>query len=522
MMKFFGRRRPRVDTYDEREASYMTTSTRTGGYEIPRESDFRTGEDDTLPDHSIYTLFSNVNMHDDDQSLLERSTVISTATTVKKGVPTPPSRRARQRPVLETNDIRPQLEAYQRNRQSSQSPTDMDSKARALQYFHPEGSPRPNNDDSTERLENIQSPPPVYRFEFASMDELPARKVEEGETSSVHSITFSETEDEIGFEVEDGLPLESFGFVDKEDEDDDHSIHENDDDNVEGSYSSSRDGSEDVSLRVQTTDHDLLHGRSSPGALRLTAEGLQQHEKKTFQEARRQPERHADEFEAWRKEHETRKWYRQKLKEREQKLLKQTTKMQMIPEETKEESKPARCGTSFGQEHSVADVSTAPLAFLQHLNLGRAECEKRRTFSLFRKRDKPRAAEILERERQGARETQRRENHNQRKERERITRRKREYLERQRRNEITSGGALAVSESIDTHQMTSSTMSSVSTSTNTLPNCVLCHNEMRTHIAMPCMHFSFCANCVERLESANIKQCPVCRHPNVNYASVAI
>ena len=53
-----------------------------------------------------------------------------------------------------------------------------------------------------------------------------------------------------------------------------------------------------------------------------------------------------------------------------------------------------------------------------------------------------------------------------------------------------------------------------------LSPCVLCNDAERSHIAMPCMHFYFCANCVERLYEAESPVCPVCSTANVAFARV--
>lgn len=536
----------------------MSRSSRTGGYEIPRETDYQTGEDDTILDRSLYTATDHTN-----NSLLDKSTVISTATTVKQSSGKVQIRKQLQRkrlPVLDTSDIQPKLESYQQNRSSpsfrftpqvvtpqSATPTDGERSTpskwgclsqtsrqeRTSDVYSPDALKglaliaSPDAPDATgSTVERISKMGPAstserstssYRFEFAEMEQQPTtrRRSDDGaENVSVHSISFSQTEEEIGFEVDDPYSLAAATSDDRDDE------------------SSASELSIEVSARIHDlSDSDLLGGRSSPGALRLTSEGLKEHEKKTFQEARRQPEKHADEFEAWRKEHETRKWHRQRLKERERKLSELRTGQSLPKVESQPKAK-AATGTSekkgfvlplpFRAEEGVADLSTAPLVAMQHLQIGRSNSPKKRSFPLFRKKG-PTVEELLERERQLTRESKRLQSVRSRQEKERIALKRRQYLEQQRANEV-AGARLGRTNSTDTPQMTTttSTMSSLSAATPSLPYCVLCLEEVRTHIATPCMHFSFCANCVEDLEAAKKNECPVCRHPNVSYASVAV
>jgi len=513
---------------------------------MARETDFQTGEEDTILDQSLYTTATTggATMN----SLLEKSTVISTATTIKRssGNRRYPRGKPHRRPVLQTGDISPKLQTYQQNRLSSNlSPTvvtpDNSSTAttpqwgnsgkhkrskRKSEFYSPDSSlqglvlvqsPEMTDatEDSTERIHKIE--PSSYRFEFASpMDDVdpPKRSRADPESGSVHSFSFSENEDEIGFELDE---FDMEGTLTRLDV---STYREEPNDGALSSSSSEL--SVDVSARVNISDTELLDGRSSPGALRLTAEGLKHHEKITFQQARRKPEKHSDELEAWRKEHETRKWYRQKLKEREHKLLDLSLQLQENKGNGKENPKKSR-SVSFRSDNDVAELSLAPLAAMQDLNLDKtATTQKKMSFPLFRKRSKASAEELRERERQRAHESKRAEEQKKRLENGRIQWKRREFLEQQRAKEIVTGGVLNPRGSPDTHAMTSSTLSSLSTATPILPNCVLCLEEVRTHIAIPCMHFSFCSNCVKKVQASSKNECPVCRQPNVSYASVAV
>jgi hypothetical protein len=51
-------------------------------------------------------------------------------------------------------------------------------------------------------------------------------------------------------------------------------------------------------------------------------------------------------------------------------------------------------------------------------------------------------------------------------------------------------------------------------------SCVTCKYAERTHVAVPCMHFSFCGDCVGKLKGNNGKRCPVCNKAVEKYSRV--
>lgn len=53
-----------------------------------------------------------------------------------------------------------------------------------------------------------------------------------------------------------------------------------------------------------------------------------------------------------------------------------------------------------------------------------------------------------------------------------------------------------------------------------LSPCVICTSAERTHVAMPCMHFYFCSECVETLYKAECPTCPVCSTTDVVFTRV--
>jgi len=70
----------------------------------------------------------------------------------------------------------------------------------------------------------------------------------------------------------------------------------------------------------------------------------------------------------------------------------------------------------------------------------------------------------------------------------------------------------------------SSTSLSTSGTSPLLPPCAVCGIGERTHIASPCMHFSFCGRCVSEFQrmGPNNVACPICLQPNVTFSSVSM
>lgn len=68
-------------------------------------------------------------------------------------------------------------------------------------------------------------------------------------------------------------------------------------------------------------------------------------------------------------------------------------------------------------------------------------------------------------------------------------------------------------------------------STDMPSQCVICSNGERAYVAMPCVHFSFCADCVTTLNNKNCFDetskseslgvaCPICKEPDVTFSKV--
>ena len=320
------------------------------------------------------------------------------------------------------------------------------------------------------------------------------------------------------------------------------------------------------STKVNITDEILMERSSSPGALRLTEEGLKTHEKKALQQSlAHKPEK---DFDLWRKRRDEQKWLREKHKEKEDKLIDRSLRIRQTLKATEGPGRsptrsttratptrsPSRASStrspsvasqgkrgfvtaiksSFKKE-DISDVSLAPLNTCNTI-VGQSLVvdKKRNLFSrLLRSRDPSIAAkELLERERAATRESRRRKKFMELQERERINQKRKAYLEFQRAREAEpmrrrsspefsrSSGSFDHSDASRTRSMSQdiSTLSSRST----LPPCTICGKGERTHIASPCMHFAFCEFCVFQMERQKERKCPVCNTDGVTFACVSV
>jgi len=59
-------------------------------------------------------------------------------------------------------------------------------------------------------------------------------------------------------------------------------------------------------------------------------------------------------------------------------------------------------------------------------------------------------------------------------------------------------------------------------SSSLLPPCVVCRAKDRTHISMPCMHYSFCGDCAEKIQKRTSAVCPVCQQRDVTFGVVSL
>jgi hypothetical protein len=312
-------------------------------------------------------------------------------------------------------------------------------------------------------------------------------------------------------------------------------------------------------------DEDLMDDSSSPGALRLTADGLKRHEKRAFQQSMRQ--RSSDTFDEWKKRREQEKWRRANDDEQEGQLFDQTTPMQVasaagdssfaskrlrLPRERKtSESKQQHgligCLSSFRRkEEDVTDVSLAPLRALPDAKSRVSDVSSCKRFPLLGRKHNivQTAQQILQKERAAALEARERRKILEKREKERIDRMRAHYLEQQRSREAAvpqppspnqrssiftsmeleeeegNGPLRPVSTGSPSKRKLSSAQKD-STSKAALPPCVVCKEGERTHIAAPCMHLSFCQKCAARLTRRNAP-CYVCSQPGVTFAEVSV
>jgi hypothetical protein len=187
-------------------------------------------------------------------------------------------------------------------------------------------------------------------------------------------------------------------------------------------------GELDLGSRLSMNDDTLMNRSSSPGALRLTEEGLRRHEKKTIQQVINENPRNHTGIEAWNQNKEKRQWYREKHRVRDDELVDRTSRTsernarRRTPEQNPfddrhrsitQESPPPKRGlvsaikSTFGLE-DVTDVSLAPLNAMEHLTINYIDTDaaaEKKMKGFRRQKDLSLAAkELLEKERLAARE----------------------------------------------------------------------------------------------------------------------
>jgi Zinc finger, C3HC4 type (RING finger) len=231
-------------------------------------------------------------------------------------------------------------------------------------------------------------------------------------------------------------------------------------------------------------------------------------------------------------------------------------------------------GNSVDDDHDdahddgVTEFSLAPLHAAQHVDItttasmvpSKATKSKSHrakhgkgykwwTFPRIRRdRSSVTAVALLERERLAAKEAETKKRFLEQQELTRIEQKRRDYLENERARERDQPRNLSpeqresifVSMELVEHdskiqsshdsrkkdgttftQSTAPTTSTSKTSGVTLPACVVCREENRTHIATPCMHFSYCERCARRL-SLSGRICYVCSRSDVTFSKVSV
>jgi len=364
---------------------------------------------------------------------------------------------------------------------------------------------------------------------------------EDSYCSSIHSFSFSQDDEGEGFEIDD-------------DDDDAPPPPRDDECRDESSESSVEYGG------LNMTDRDLMEEANSPGALRLTEEGLKRHERKSFQEVLHE-EKPDDQLMVWKQQEVARKFYRHKHAEKNNAWLGQNNTSRIeATDSTQEEVSHhhdvvkrksnnivSALAAQFKKEDDVADFSLAPLNAMEHLNLREIidnSKKKKKGFRLFgKKREASSTAQaLLEKERRSAEEERRKRQLKAKQEKLRIEKKRQAYLSRQRALEsnpsvprprmmssstgssdrLTMVGSLDMVESSRPCTSSTADVSTLSSCRSSMPPCVVCHVADRTHIATPCMHFSFCEKCARKLQRSKKSACPVCFEPNVSFAAVSV
>ena len=256
----------------------------------------------------------------------------------------------------------------------------------------------------------------------------------------------------------------------------------------------------DLINRLNKSDTDLMESEMSPGALRLTSEGLKRHERKTLKDSFHDAMLASTKslpvgLLAFRKEHER--------QQRQRELHDQQTVLQsnVTPEQSPQVVTPPQQDKKgiFCRLKKKRD-STAKMTTKQ-VQAQHSDVEFREQVRIANMRQK----EIL---RQRQREAEAKRN-----------------LPSKIMNADETGLADEAGIEVMNEPMlkrekrpSSGTTPKLSTSVKDMP-CIVCGSQERTHIAVPCMHFSFCKSCARNL-SAHGWDCPVCDTPRTTYNQV--
>jgi hypothetical protein len=260
-----------------------------------------------------------------------------------------------------------------------------------------------------------------------------------------------------------------------------------DKDGADDSSASSAHSSSPMELDLQVnnfnvSDFELMRDVQNPGALRLTAEGLESHERQSLQQAvtmhghvsgdnsNGNDNENDNTFEQWRRAKLEQKWLRKKHKERQEKLTDQNIRIRQSlqqPQQQQHTSTPdtskqkdaitqKRGGASknllvaiksnFVKDDEVEEMSLAPLNTMDNLDLkigatdefAPTKASKFAIFGLFRSKRSDVSATaraLLQKERHAAAEAHTEKKIREQRERHRIERNRQAYLEKQRMKE---------------------------------------------------------------------------------------
>lgn len=296
----------------------------------------------------------------------------------------------------------------------------------------------------------------------------------------------------------------------------------------------------DLPSRLIRSDTDLMN-TESPGAMRLTEKGLERHERKSFKGPIYSPHDAPEGYMEWKRQQEMRKWWKQtkqKAIERElgatpkpsnaadEKSLEKSVVVPAIPTRQK---RPwfwfKKTAELLETPHNGVDVSDSDSKSTQRLSKSTHQLRlkdksdrffgtKQQEFQHVNQRRKATSDRFLGKKQQ---EVQPVNEVKEDREQRHIEELRRKELERQRKREADARKKLpskicspegidVMNEPRTTRELSANKSTRLSTSVSTLP-CVVCSRGERTHIATPCMHFSFCEPCAKRLDGM---PCPVC------------
>jgi hypothetical protein len=336
--------------------------------------------------------------------------------------------------------------------------------------------------------------------------------------------------------------------------------------------------------KINMTDQELMDERNaSPGVIRLTAEGLKSHTEMKQDEIvastkkanrSRNNKSTGGGYDAWKCQREERKYYRAKYEQRDDKLeekimaAKERAERSSSSQASKGKQRYAALNSAKRKplhqslaikkkEEGVDLLSVAPMETLNESVFEQDTASPSSRPSPFGSIRRKKIAtklipkQLLEAERQKEKEAEAKKKQDEEADFARIQKRRENYLKQQReveakaREERKHNSAkepidaplTPATEEASTNSYfsifskegtdTRSTMSSVldedtftiSTTTSSQP-CVVCMKGERTHIAMPCMHYSFCEDCVESMQCRGVANCPVCKARRVSFTKV--
>jgi hypothetical protein len=292
--------------------------------------------------------------------------------------------------------------------------------------------------------------------------------------------------------------------------------------------------------RLNSSDTVLMDNRSSPGVMRLTEGGLKRHEQKSCKQPMYAPSDTHENYNEWKRHQEMRKWWKhakQQAMERESRGAAEeaapTTTITTADGGSKgaadhqgatvEMATPnnlarPKWSLSFRSKKTAEPLHTTPNAGdgdtvpTAHVNNNNNTCPKRqRTRSDWwvgiGKMDQ------VDREEKRSQRLREKELERHRKRQADAKKNLLSSIIKSHSSESMIGMTSNNKKKNTTKQLsTAAAAAVVVTAVSTIP-CSICSKGERTHIATPCMHFSFCETCANKLKG---RPCPVCGTDNNN------